>query len=65
MRGKKCGDGIRNFCRRIGKGIVIYCILGFTVGMLMAMFFPPAVIAVAECIMLIFLCVCLYNSSLF
>lgn len=53
------------FFKRIGKGIFVFCILGFTAGLLMALFLPPIIIAVMECLLLIFLCFCLYNDSLF
>lgn len=53
------------FLKKIGKSIFVFCILGFVAGLLMAFFMPPIVIAVVECILLIFLCICLYNNSLF
>ena len=64
--GRNCGGGgFRMFLKRIGKGICVFCILGFVIGLLMALFLPPIIIAVTECILLIFLCFCLYNDSLF
>lgn len=62
--GKKCG-GPKLFFGKIGKGVLVFCILGFTFGLLTALFLPPVVIAVTESLLLIFLCICLYNNCLF
>lgn len=45
--------------KKMGKGVLIIGILGFVLGLLMAFFLPPIVIAVVECVLIIILCVIL------
>ncbi len=45
--------------KKFGRGALIIGILGFVVGLLMAFFLPPIVIAVVECVLIIILCVAL------
>ncbi len=47
------------FLRRIGRNCIIFGILGFVIGLLMAFFLPPIAIAVVECVLIIVLCICL------
>lgn len=63
--GKNCGGGPKRFFGHWGRGILAFCVLGFSAGLLMALFLPPVIIAVTECVLLVFLCICLYNDSLF
>ncbi len=48
--------------KKFGRGALIIGILGFVVGLLMAFFLPPIVIAVVECVLIIILCVALKKS---
>lgn len=47
------------FFRHIGRGCAIFGILGFVIGLMMAFFLPPLIIAVVECVLIIVLCICL------
>lgn len=51
--------GGMNMLKKFGRGALIIGILGFVVGLLMAFFLPPIVIAVLECVLIIILCVAL------
>lgn len=53
------------FLQRLGKTLFVCIICGFVAGVLMALFLPPIFIAVLECVLLLFLCFCLINSSFF
>jgi len=47
------------FFKRFRKCCMIFGIIGFAVGLLMAFFLPPIFIAVVECVLIIILCICL------
>ena len=47
------------FFKKLGMGVFVIGILGFVLGILMAFFLPPTVIAVVECVLIIVLCIAL------
>lgn len=47
------------FLKRIGRNCFISAIFGFVIGLMMAFFLPPLIIAVVECVLITVLCVCL------
>ena len=59
MKGCIPKKGGMNMLKKFGRGALVIGILGFVVGLLMAFFLPPIVIAVVECVLIIILCVAL------
>ncbi len=47
--------GFKKFCN----GAFVVAIMSFVVGLLMAFFLPPMIIAVIECVLIIILCLVL------
>ena len=45
--------------KKFGRGAFVIGILGFVLGLLMAFFLPPVVIAVVECVVIVILCIAL------
>ena len=51
--------GTLDMLKKIGRGAFVIGILGFVLGLLMAFFLPPVVIAVVECVVIVILCIAL------